>query len=82
MKTMILSDKGHVEIPYSIRSAHRWEKGQQFTAVDTGKGILLRPTRKIFPETTLKEVVSCLQYQEPPKTLEDMEEAVRQGFLG
>ena len=78
MKTMILSDKGHVKIPYSIRSAHRWKKGQQFMAVDTGDGILLKPKKKIFPETTLKEVLSCLCYDGPPKTLEDMEEAIRQ----
>jgi bifunctional DNA-binding transcriptional regulator/antitoxin component of YhaV-PrlF toxin-antitoxin module len=79
MKATILSDKGHVKIPHSIRAAHRWKKGQRFTAVDTGDGILLKPTKKVFPETSLKEVVSCLHYEGPAKTLEDMEEAVRQG---
>ncbi|MCI5207351.1 MAG: hypothetical protein D3910_00815 [Candidatus Electrothrix sp. ATG2] len=43
------------------------------------KGILKSDQKKIFPATSLKEVVSYLQYEGPPKTLKDMEEAIRQG---
>jgi hypothetical protein len=36
--------------------------------------------KKIFPATTLKEVVSCLQYEGPAKTLKEMEEAIQRGL--
>ncbi len=35
--------------------------------------------KKSFPETTLDDVVGCLKYQGIPKTLEDMDDAIRQG---
>ncbi len=39
-------------------------------------GILLQ--KKSFPETTLDDVVvGCLKYQGIPKTLEDMDDAIR-----
>jgi hypothetical protein len=41
-------------------------------------GILLKP-KKPFPKTTLDEVAGCLQYRGIPKSLEDMEDAIRQG---
>ena len=44
-------------------------------------GILLKP-KKLFPETSLDDVAGCLKYQDKPKTLEDMEDAIRQGAEG
>jgi AbrB family looped-hinge helix DNA binding protein len=73
-----LSSKGQVIIPKEIRSRHRWEPGQELQAVDTDDGILLRlPTP--FPETSLKEVASCLPYSGRPRTLKEMEEAIKKG---
>ena len=40
-------------------------------------GILLQ--KKSFPETTLDDVAGCLKYQGIPKTLEDMDDPIRQG---
>ncbi|MEH2282741.1 MAG: hypothetical protein V7K90_15660 [Nostoc sp.] len=42
-------------------------------------GILLKP-KKLFPETKLDDVAGCLKYQGKPETLEDMENAIRQGI--
>ena len=78
MLTTKLSSKGQVIIPKEIRTRHHWEPGQELQAIDTDEGILLRTTSP-FPETTLKEVASCLSYSGKPITLDDMEEAIRKG---
>ena len=78
MLTTKLSSKGQVIIPKEIRSRHHWEAGKELQAIDTDDGILLRPTSP-FPETTLKEVASCLSYSGKTKTLEDMESAIKKG---
>jgi AbrB family looped-hinge helix DNA binding protein len=78
MLTTKLSSKGQVIIPKEIRSRHHWEPGQELQAIDTDDGILLRPASP-FPETTLKEVASCLAYFGKPVTLEEMEDAIKKG---
>jgi len=78
MLTTKLSSKGQVIIPKAIRNRHHWEPGQELQAIDTDDGILLRSASP-FPETTLKDVASCLPYSGRPKSLEDMEEAVKKG---
>ncbi len=78
MLTTKLSSKGQVIIPKEIRNRHHWEPGQELQAIDTDDGILLRPASP-FPETTLREVASCLSYSGRPRTLEEMEEAIKKG---
>ena len=78
MLTTKLSSKGQVIIPKEIRRRHHWEPGQELQTIDTDDGILLRPASP-FPETTLREVASCLSYSGKAKTLEEMEEAIKKG---
>jgi AbrB family looped-hinge helix DNA binding protein len=78
MKTTKMSSKDRVIIPKALRDAHRWEEGQELIAIDMGDGILLKP-KKPFSETTLDDVAGCLRYQGMPKSLEEMEDAIRQG---
>jgi AbrB family looped-hinge helix DNA binding protein len=78
MLTTKLSSKGKVTIPKEIRSRHHWESGQELQAIDTDDGIQLRPASP-FPETTLREVSSCLAYSGKPKSLEEMEQAIKKG---
>ena len=73
-----LSPQGEVIIPEYLREAHQWEVGQEFI-IDMGDGILLKP-KKPFPETKLDDVVGCLKYYGKPKTIEDMDNAIRQGL--
>ena len=80
METTRLSSKGQVIIPKSIRQVRRWAVGQEFMVEDTGDGILLRP-KSTLPTTTVAEVAGCLSYVGPPKTLEDMEKAIKQGIV-
>ena len=78
MATTVLSSKGQIIIPNPIRTAHQWEPGQRFEAIDTGDGVLLKPAGP-FPKTDIEEVVSSLRYSGRPKTLADMQEAVGRG---
>lgn len=79
METTRLSSKGQVIIPKSLRDAHHWEVGQELVAVDVGDGILLKP-KKPFEETTIEDVAGCLKYQSS-KSLEEIEDAIRQGVV-
>ena len=79
METTRLSSKGQVIIPKPLRTAHQWEVGQELIAIDVGDGILLKP-KKPFPETSLAEVAGSLKYQGKPKSLEELEDAIRQGI--
>jgi AbrB family looped-hinge helix DNA binding protein len=73
-----LSSKGQLVIPKAIRAAHHWEVGQKLELIDTGDGILLRPA-KTFPRTSFEAVAGILKYTGKPKTLEDMEAAIKKG---
>ena len=79
MNTTKLSSKGQVIIPKSFRTAHHWEHGQELIVINTVDGVLLKP-KTPFLETSLDDVASCLNYTGNPKSLEDMEEAIKQGI--
>lgn len=78
MLTTRVSSKGQVIIPKEIRNRHHWEPGQELQAIDTDEGLLLKPLSP-FPEMTLQDVASCLSYSGKPKTLADMEDAIKKG---
>ena len=73
-----LSSKGQIVIPKAIRAAYQWEVGQKLELIDTGDGILLRP-EKPFPQTSIEAVAGILKYTGKPKSLEDMEAAIKKG---
>lgn len=73
-----LSTKGQVVLPKSIRHAHHWEAGVEFSVEDTAEGILLRP-HKPFNPTNWDAVVGCLQHHGAAKSLDEMEKAIRKG---
>ena len=79
MKITKMSSKGQVIIPKALRESHNWEEGQELVVIDMGDGILLKP-KPTFPKTTLDRVAGCLKYQGTPKSLEDMEDAIRRGI--
>lgn len=80
METTRLSSKGQVIIPKAIRDANHWQVGQELIACNTGEGVLLKP-KYSFPETQLEDVAGCLQYQGKPKTLDQLDGAIRQGVI-
>jgi AbrB family looped-hinge helix DNA binding protein len=78
MEVTHLSPEGQVLIPESLRASHKWQAGQELVVIEVGDGILLKP-KKVFPPATLEQVAGCVKYDGSPKTLEDMEDAIRQG---
>ncbi|MBD2677867.1 MULTISPECIES: AbrB/MazE/SpoVT family DNA-binding domain-containing protein [Nostoc] len=79
MEITKLSPQGQVIIPQCLREAHQWEVGQEFMIINIGNGILLKPN-KPFTETKLDDVAGCLKYQAQPKTIDDIDSAIRQGI--
>jgi len=76
MEMTRLSSKGQVILPKSIREAHRWQPGTEFMVEDTTAGVLLRPA-KPFPPTRIEDVAGCLRYTGKPKTLAQMDSAIK-----
>jgi len=81
MQTTKLSSKGQVIIPKELRTRRRWEPGQELQTIETDEGVLLKPV-SAFPETSLREVTSCLPYSGKAKSLKEMEEAIKKGAGG
>lgn len=75
METTKLSTKGQVILPKAIRDAYGWRPGMEFSLEDTGDGVLLRPLKR-FAETRLEELVGCLKYDGPARSLEEMARGV------
>ena len=76
MEITKLSSKGQVIIPKTFRTAHRWEAGLELIAIDTGDGILLKP-KVPFEESSLDDVAGCLPSEGNARSLEDMEQRIR-----
>lgn len=78
MEITKVSSEGQVILSEELLKASGWKMGQELIAINTGDGILLKP-KKPFAETTLNEVAGCLKYHGSPKSLEDINDAIRQG---
>jgi len=78
MQAAKLSSKGKIAIPKEIIARHRWKNGQELELVDTKDGILLKAA-PAFKLTQLDEVVGMLRHSGKIISLEEMEEAIRQG---
>jgi AbrB family looped-hinge helix DNA binding protein len=78
MATTKLSEKGQVVIPQKVRSFYGWTPGVQFFIEESKDGIKLKPL-KPFEKCILKDVVGCLKYRGPRKTLKDMDAAIAKG---
>jgi AbrB family looped-hinge helix DNA binding protein len=69
--TTKLSEKGQVVIPKKVRLSYGWTPGVQFSIEESEDGIKLKPI-KPFEKSTINDVVGCLNYRGPRKTLKDM----------
>lgn len=79
METTKLSSKGQIIIPKWLRDAYRWEAGLEFVVIDTGEGILLRPSRPFEP-ATLDEVAGSLPSSGKSRTVEEMAADLQRGI--
>lgn len=81
MQTTQLSSKGQVIIPKMFRERYKWNQGQMLSVVDTGDGIMLKPFN-VFKNSDLDQVAGILKYSGKRVTLNQMEDAIKQGALG
>ncbi len=72
METILLSSKGQVIIPKTIRSSHRWKAGTRFIVEEVQGGVLLKPISN-FSETDLKSGLGCAGYKGAAKSLEEIQ---------
>ena len=75
METTKLSSKGQVVLPNAIRKAKAWRPGQELSVESTPEGVLLKPLKSFAP-TRLEEVVGCVGYVGPRKSIEEMDAAI------
>jgi AbrB family looped-hinge helix DNA binding protein len=78
MEKTRLSNKGQVVIPKAVRALHGWKPGLEFVVEAVADGVMLKPI-KPFQETKIKDVVGCVGYEGPRKSLHDMEAAIAKG---
>jgi AbrB family looped-hinge helix DNA binding protein len=78
METTRLSEKGQIVIPKRIRADHNWEPGLEFSVEDLGDSIALKPI-KSFRRTKLRDVLGCVHYKGPGKSIEEMDDAIAKG---
>lgn len=79
MHTTVLSSKGQVIIPKSLREARRWGPGTPLEVHDTPDGVLLRPAApaaKVGLAAGLAAIRRQLAYAGPPLSLAEMNAAV------
>ncbi len=79
LQTTKLSNKGQVVIPQLVRERCGLKAGDEFVVVETEEGILLQPRHHRIAQTSVDQVFGILAYKGSAKTLEDMEDAIRQG---
>jgi AbrB family looped-hinge helix DNA binding protein len=73
--TTVVSTKGQVILPKSIRDRRRWAAGTRLMVEDTADGVVLKPA-PLFPPTRVEDVYGILAYDGPAKSLEDMDAAI------
>ena len=75
METTRLSSKGQVVLPRAVRSAKAWRPGQELVVEVTAEGVLLKPLKPFAP-TRLEDVVGCVGYTGPRRSIEEMDEGL------
>lgn len=78
MEKTRLSNKGQVVIPKAVRMNLGWKPGLEFVVETDNDSIRLRPL-KPYEKTRIDDVLGCIGYDGPKKSLKDMEDAIAKG---
>ena len=73
--TTVISTKGQVILPKTIRDQRHWAPGTRLTVEDTPEGVLLKAT-PAFPKTEIDAVFGSMRHSGPALTLSDMDAAI------
>ncbi len=78
-----LSSKGQVVLPKPVRDALHWPEGTDLEILQGEDSVTLRrkiPPRRLPTSEEVDRVAGCLKYNEPPKTLEDIDRELTESF--
>ena len=78
MATATMSTKGQIVIPRALREQLGWAAGTKLQVEVQGTALVLRTTPAVEP-TTVDDLLGCLPYDGPAKTIEEMDEGVAAG---
>ncbi len=73
--TTVVSTKGQIVLPSAIRQSQHWDAGTRLVVETTPEGVLLKPAPTL-DRTSIKDVFGILNYDGPPKSLEEMDAAL------
>ena len=73
--TTVISTKGQVILPKTIRDQRHWAAGTRLTVEDTPEGVLLKAI-PLFAQTTVSSVFGSLRHKGQVLSLSDMDKAV------
>ena len=79
MHSTVLSSKGQVIIPKTVRAARRWGPGTRLEVFDTPEGVLFRPVQhaaKVELASGLSAIRERVAYRGPVVSIADMDAAV------
>jgi bifunctional DNA-binding transcriptional regulator/antitoxin component of YhaV-PrlF toxin-antitoxin module len=72
MQTTVLSSRGRVLIPTQLLHSLSWAAGTALEVEPTERGLLIRPTQRLFSPTHIDEVMGCAAYSGPTLTDKDI----------
>jgi AbrB family looped-hinge helix DNA binding protein len=79
--TTRLSAKGQVVIPKTVRDAHHWAPGTEFTVIERPDGILLKPTEPPRRKLTFEEFRALVPpHKGPPIPESSWKDAIEEMF--
>ncbi len=73
--TTVISTKGQVILPKTIRAGRRWTAGTRLSVEETPEGVLLKSI-PAFAQTTINSIFGSMHHKGSPLSLEDMEKAI------
>jgi len=80
METTQLSKKRNITLPKTICDSYHLDIGQEIEIEMTPEGILLKPKTNA-QKTNIDDIAGCLAYQSKAKTIEEMNEGIKQGII-
>jgi len=79
--TTKLSTKGQVLLPKALRISHGWKPGTEFIVEERDGCVVLRP-KKRDKALGWNDLIGCVGYVGPRKTVKQMKEAIATGSRG
>jgi AbrB family looped-hinge helix DNA binding protein len=73
--TTIVSTKGQVNLPETIREQRHWPSGTRLTVEDTADRVLLKAA-PMFAENSVEAMFASLGFEGKPKSIEEMDAAI------